>query len=128
MTSEQFRKMALALPGASENAHMGHPDFRANGKIFATLHYPDEKWGMVKLSPEQQNNFVHRHPNVFVPVKGGWGRQGCTNVLLEAVNEDALAEALGIACANAGSLRRTAASAKGRPQGRSARSPRRPRS
>lgn len=37
MTAEGFRKMALSLPETAEAAHMGHPDFRVGGKIFATL-------------------------------------------------------------------------------------------
>ena len=97
MTSDEFRTLALGLPGASEDSHMGHPDFRVNGKIFATLHYPDEQWGMVKLTPEQQNNFVQAHPRAFAPVKGGWGRRGCTSVRLAAVDKATLLEALRIA-------------------------------
>src|SRR5206468_9304921 len=58
MTPEGFRRLALRMPEASESAHMGHPDFRVRGKIFATLSYPDESWGMVKLTPEQQEAFV----------------------------------------------------------------------
>src|ERR1700740_1614505 len=55
MTAEEFRKMALSLPEASEAAHMGHPDFRVGGKIFATLSPPGQGWAMVKLTPEQQD-------------------------------------------------------------------------
>jgi hypothetical protein len=32
-----FRRLALALPEASESSHMGNPDFRLNDRIFATL-------------------------------------------------------------------------------------------
>ncbi len=46
MTADEFRKLALELPEASESAHMDHPDFRVRDKIFATLG-PDEDWGMV---------------------------------------------------------------------------------
>ncbi len=97
MTSDDFRRLALALPGATESAHMGHPDFRVNAKIFATLHYPDENWGMVKLSPEQQDSFVQSDPNTFVPVKGAWGRQGCTNVRLKAAEASSVEDALRLA-------------------------------
>lgn len=100
MTSEGFRKLALALPGAIESSHMGHPDFRANGKIFATLQYPDENWGMVKLPPEQQDEFVRRHPEAFMPVNGAWGRQGSTSVLLKQVTAPILREAMQIAWKN----------------------------
>ena len=82
MTSDAFRRLALTMPETLEVGHMGHPDFRVGGKIFATLGYPDERWGMVKLSPEQQEAFISADPEVFVAVKGGWGQRGATNVLL----------------------------------------------
>ena len=72
----------ISFPGAIEKAHMNHPDFRANGKIFATLHYPDDGWAMVKLPPDQQQSFMELQPSAFVPVKGAWGSQGATNVRL----------------------------------------------
>ncbi|HZR20361.1 MAG TPA: MmcQ/YjbR family DNA-binding protein [Verrucomicrobiae bacterium] len=83
MTPDKFRRLALDLPGVTEHQHMGHPDFRAGGRIIATLGYPDEKWGMVKLTPEQQRSFVSRAPDTFRPCKGMWGEQGATNVELE---------------------------------------------
>ena len=58
ITRDGFRRLALSLPEATESAHMGHPDFRVRGKIFATLGSPDDGWGMVKLTPEQQDAFV----------------------------------------------------------------------
>jgi hypothetical protein len=97
MTTDDFREMALSFPGAVEKAHMNHPDFRANGKIFATLHYPDDGWAMVKLPPDQQQAFVELQPSAFVPVKGAWGRQGATNVRLKIVKEESLRAALTLA-------------------------------
>ena len=87
MTEETFRKLALELPGAIEGAHMGHPDFRVGGKIFATLRSPGPGWAMVKLTPDEQELFVQAAPEVFVPVAGGWGRQGATNVRLKAATK-----------------------------------------
>ena len=86
MTVDDFRDIALSLPDAVEKAHMGHPDFRAAGRIFATLHADDE-WGTVMLTPEEQREFLRSHPKVFVPSSGAWGRQGCTNVRLAAADE-----------------------------------------
>lgn len=80
---------------------MAHPDFRVYGKIFATLGYPDELWGMVKLTPEQQEAFVDSHPAVFVPVKGGWGVRGATSVRLKAASRRTLGPALETAWRNA---------------------------
>ena len=100
MTREQFRRMALRLPGSSEQSHMGHPDFRVAGKIFATLDYPREGWAMVKLLPEQQGRFVGGQPDCFLPVKGNWGRTGCTNVRLKAASARKLQPALKTAWQN----------------------------
>jgi hypothetical protein len=94
ITADDFRRMALSFPETAENAHMGHPDFRVCGKIFATLAYPGETVGMVKLTPEQQGEFVTSDPKMFVPVKGGWGRQGCTHVRLGAAKKTALRSAM----------------------------------
>jgi len=41
---------------------MSHPDFRVGGRIFATLGYPDEEWGMIKLTQEEQRSFVRADP------------------------------------------------------------------
>ena len=82
MTSEAFRKLALSFAHAEERAHMHHPDFRVDNKIFATLGYPRPGWAMVKLSPEEQVAFVRMEPDMFVPVNGKWGEQGCTNIPL----------------------------------------------
>lgn len=99
MTSQAFRRIALGMNDAVEGAHMGHPDFRANGRIFATIH-PDPQWGMVKLTPEQQQEFVRAHPKAFKPENGAWGRQGCTAVRLDSVDEETLGEALTLARRN----------------------------
>jgi hypothetical protein len=95
-----FRRLALALPGAVEASHMGHPDFRLNGRIFATLSAQERGCGMVKLTPEQQQTFVAEQPDVFTPVNGGWGRMGSTHVHLEAADEALIAGALQTAYRN----------------------------
>jgi hypothetical protein len=81
MTGKSFRKLALSLPEAIESAHMGHPDFRVGGKIFATLG-PEEDWGMVKLRPDEQAAFMRAQPEAYHPASGAWGRNGCTIVRL----------------------------------------------
>jgi hypothetical protein len=93
MTADEFRSLALSFPEATEQAHMGHPDFRVRGKIFATLG-PDEEWGMVKLPVDQQASFVAADPEVFQPASGAWGRQGSTIVRLCAAKEEAVRQAL----------------------------------
>jgi hypothetical protein len=100
VTANDFRRMALALPETEENAHMDHPDFRVCGKIFATLGYPAKGWGMVKLTPEQQHYYSKDCPDVFVPVKGAWGRRGATSVHLKAVNKETMQKAIAAAWRN----------------------------
>jgi YjbR len=96
MTEDDFRRLALGMPDAIESAHMGHPDFRANGRIFATLH-PDRLWGTIKLLPEEQQEIMRLHPKVFVPSSGAWGRQGWTNVKLESAEEASVRGAITLA-------------------------------
>jgi hypothetical protein len=105
MTDADFRRIALGMNGAVESAHMGHPDFRRDGRIFATLHH-DRMWGMVKLTPEQQRGFLRDEPDAFKPESGAWGRQGCTAVRLDAVDEDVLGEALTLAWQNSAPKKR----------------------
>lgn len=100
LSANHFRRIALAMKDAVEGAHMGHPDFRVNGRIFATLH-PDNTFGMVKLTPDEQRRFVEEHQAAFVPENGAWGRQGCTRVRLDAVDEDTLGDAMTLAWQNA---------------------------
>src|SRR4051794_12167153 len=90
MTADDFRRLVLAMQGAVESAHMDHPDFRANGRIFATLQ-ADEQRGMVKLTPDEQHEFMRAHPPMFVPASGAWGRQGCTMVQLDAADDATVA-------------------------------------
>jgi predicted DNA-binding protein (MmcQ/YjbR family) len=97
MTVQQYRKMALSLPGAEEKSHFNHPDFRAGGRIFATLGYPDNGSGCVTLTPEEQREFLKSHPETFVPAKGAWGLQGSTIVKLASADLDAVGEALTLA-------------------------------
>jgi hypothetical protein len=94
MTANEFRRIALSLPGVTEGAHMGHPDFRVGGKIFATLGHPAAGWGVLILKPEQQEAFVGAEPESFEPVEGGWGRMGGTNVRLRQARKAAVRDAM----------------------------------
>jgi len=113
MTPDDFRELALNLKGAAESQHMHHPDFRAHGRIFATLGYPNAEFGMVKLLPADQKRFVEMHPQAFTPVKGAWGLQGSTGVRIAAATRDVVAEALDLAWQN--SSTETAAKARKKP-------------
>ena len=100
MTPNEFRKLALSFPEAIESAHMRHPDFRVGGRIFATLGYPGENSAMVKLSADDQKEFVRTSPKVFTMAKGAWGRQGATTVYLPAATLNIVHEALTAAWRN----------------------------
>lgn len=99
MTADDFRDAALSLHDAIERAHMGHPDFRANGRIFASLN-ADETSGTVKLSPDEQRELLHAHPKAFSPAAGAWGRQGWTVIHLRAADEASVRGALLLAWQN----------------------------
>ena len=60
---------------------------------------PTTRGGWSKLTPEQQQDFLARDA-AFAPESGAWGRQGCTAVRLDAVDEDTLGEALTLAWQN----------------------------
>jgi len=94
MNAKDFRRIALSLEGAEEGSHMGAVDFRVGGRIFATLAAEKQGYGNLMLTPEQQGMFVAELPEVFLPVHGGWGRNGATHVRLAVVNEDVLEGAL----------------------------------
>jgi hypothetical protein len=94
MTAAQFREIALSFPEAIEAVHMGHPDFRVGGKIFATLGYQNEGRGVLLLSPEAQRELIGQHPEMFEPVPGGWGLRGSTQVLLKQITRPVLQAAM----------------------------------
>lgn len=94
MTADDFRRIALALPGAHESSHCGAADFRVDNRIFATLAHASEGFGNLMLSPELQADFVADLPEVFLAVHGGWGRAGVTHIVLADASEDIAAGAL----------------------------------
>lgn len=94
MTPDDFRRIALSLDGVEESSHMGQPDFRVSGRIFATLAAQKQGYGNLMLSPEQQAAFVEELPEIFVPIPGGWGRMGATHIVLAKTSMDVLSGAL----------------------------------
>src|SRR5262245_24762460 len=100
MTPSDFRTLALAIPAAVESAHGNHPDFRLGGKVFASLGVPDPYSAMVKLTPEQQADFLEKAPDALQPCTGEWGRRGYTNILLASAQKNLVRLALESAAAN----------------------------
>src|SRR5271168_4335723 len=94
MKVADFRRIALSFEGAEEGSHMGPADFRVGGRIFATLASESKGYGNLMLTPEQQADLVAEQPEVFLPVPGGWGRNGATHIRLSEANEDLLTGAL----------------------------------
>jgi hypothetical protein len=94
MTTGDFRRIALSLEGAEESSHMGSPDFRIDGRIFATLASQKQGYGNLMLTPELQQAFIADQPEVFLPIAGGWGRMGMTHIRLAQASEDILTGAL----------------------------------
>lgn len=97
MNAKDFRRLALSLEGTEEGSHVGHADFRVGGRIFATLASIDQGYGNLMLTPQEQAAFVQELPDVFLPVAGGWGRNGATHIRLAAANEDLVRGALQVA-------------------------------
>ena len=120
MDAKDFRRIALSLEGAEEGSHMGAVDFRVGGRIFATLAHEKQGYGNLMLTPEQQAAFVEEWPEVFLPVHGGWGKNGATHIVLGMASEDVLEGALRTAWKlrvekNAKSGKKSSAPAKGMP-------------
>jgi hypothetical protein len=97
MNADDFRRIALGLEGAEESSHMGAADFRVGGHIFATLAHIGKGYGNLMLSPEAQRILITTHPDLFLPVAGGWGRNGATHIRLAEADKESMAEGLRIA-------------------------------
>ena len=94
MTADDFKRIALSLPGAEEGSHFGNTYFRVGGKIFATLSLIKQGFGVLMLTPEEQAGMVQDEPEIFSPVPNGWGRSGSTRVALAQVSPEVLEGAL----------------------------------
>ena len=122
VTPDGFRRIVLALAGAVEGSHMGHPDFRAaNGRIFASLHGDPQK-GMAVLTPADQQRFIADAPEVFHPAAGAWGEMGCTLVHLQHADEEQVGEAVTLALQLA--LTRKPSKSKPKPKAKTAKTAR----
>jgi hypothetical protein len=93
VTAADFRRIALSLEGVEEHSHAGLPAFRVGGRKFASLASQAEGYGNLMLTLEQQAAFVGETPEIFLPIRGGWGKMGHTHIRL-AASEDVLTGAL----------------------------------
>jgi hypothetical protein len=94
MTVADLRRIALSFEGAEESSHMGSPDFRVGGYIFATLASQDQGYGNLNLTPGLQKDLIEEWPDIFLPIPGGWGRMGVTHIRLASATEETLTIAL----------------------------------
>ncbi|MBI3817941.1 MAG: MmcQ/YjbR family DNA-binding protein [Planctomycetes bacterium] len=97
MNAAEFRKIAMSFPDVVESSHMGHPDFRVSGRIFATLSAPKPGFGMASLAPAQQAEFLQLDPGVYTPASGAWGEGGATIIKLSAARTGDVRRALELA-------------------------------
>lgn len=96
MADAAFRRIALSFDDVEERSHMGHPDFRVGGRVFASIK-ADRQHAAVKLTPVDQATLMKTTPGVFSPESGAWGRQGWTRIALAEADDDTLGEALTLA-------------------------------
>jgi len=89
MEVDTLKSLVLSLPEVQSSVHMDVPDFRVNGKIFATL--PSNQHLVLKLTVEQQKMVISSDPGLFAPVDDAWGERGWTIADIAALDE---AEAL----------------------------------
>lgn len=98
MTSEDLVQMALAMPGAQENAHFGKRDFRVGGRIFLAL--PEPGRAVCKLTRDQQAMLMEMEPALCSAVPGGWGHKGWTSLYFAAAQPGTVHHILEIAWRN----------------------------
>jgi predicted DNA-binding protein (MmcQ/YjbR family) len=92
VTAAQVRELVAGLAGAYEGAHHGHPDFRVQKKIFATLSEAEDR-AALRLSQHEARELARSRPATFRLVSDrepyAW-----VSVLLDSVGEDELGDLL----------------------------------
>jgi predicted DNA-binding protein (MmcQ/YjbR family) len=64
ITAQRVRELVAALANAEEGAHHGHPDFRVNKRIFATLSEAEDR-AALRLTSVEARALAERTPEVF---------------------------------------------------------------
>ena len=88
---ERVRKLAMALPEATEKPHFERTSFRVNNKIFATAGAEPGRC-VVKLTTADREALLATHPDLFHDV--GWAHQGWIGVSFDRLSDARLAELL----------------------------------
>ncbi|HLZ30528.1 MAG TPA: MmcQ/YjbR family DNA-binding protein [Chloroflexota bacterium] len=92
ITPARVRKLVAGLPGAVESAHHGHPDFRVQKKIFATLSEAEDR-AALRLTQLEARELAARQPTVFRLVSDR-EPYSYVSVQLDAVDAEQLADLL----------------------------------
>ena len=92
ITPAQVRELVAGLPGATESAHHGHPDFRVQKRIFATLSEAEDR-AALRLTQLEARALASRQPAVFRLVSDR-EPYAYVSVLLEGVAEEEFADLL----------------------------------
>src|SRR5262245_47876319 len=96
VTPDEFRTMALGFAESAQGSHFDVTDFRVRNRIFATLRERDGR-AVLKLSPDEQQLLMATSPEIFEPIKGGWGQKGWTKVLLSRADDATVHHAMKMA-------------------------------
>jgi predicted DNA-binding protein (MmcQ/YjbR family) len=64
ITAQRVRELVGMLAEAQEGAHHGHPDFRVNKKMFATLSEAEDR-AALRLTSVEARALAERTPQVF---------------------------------------------------------------
>lgn len=99
VTPEDFRKIALAFPDASEQPHHDVISYRIQNKIFATIRISELR-ATVLLTPDEQSVFCYPPGDIIYPVPNKWGNYGWTHLNLALINKRLVKEALKAAYKN----------------------------
>ncbi len=91
MTVADFRRIALSFEGAEEGSHMGNPDFRVGGHIFATLASAKQGYGNLEAHSGAAGSVCRRNAGGFCSdswrvgtdghdaYSAGEGERGCSD-------------------------------------------------
>ncbi len=92
---EILRAFIRTVPETVESSHMGTPDFRVGGKIFATGRVDGPRM-VLKLPLHIQEAMLENQPEAF-SLTPGWGRHGWTFAETDKIDADLLQDLLNLA-------------------------------
>ena len=94
MTRDDFRAIALSLPGTTETDDDGTAHFRLRGRPFARLPARNTGWADVLLAKRDAELCGSGDPEIFAPLPSTWLRTGYTQINLRKAGEHTLRSAL----------------------------------